>query len=97
MPSATWNTRAKSDKCNSGDRVFETDRAAEGGCHVADDGRQHADPNDGYNEAKPTSPPIWYSVVFDLYIKETKMWIIPISSKQIFINKLVSNNILYKI
>ena len=31
------------------------------------------------------------------YIKETKMWIIPISAKQIFINKLVSNNILYKI
>ena len=31
------------------------------------------------------------------YIRETKMWIIPINSKQIFINKLISNIIIYKI
>ena len=51
--SLTWHRGAKRHKNNSRDGVLEANGAAEVGGQVPDDGREHANDEDGDNEAGP--------------------------------------------
>ena len=67
----TWNTGTQSHERNGGDRVFETDSAAQMRGQITDDGRQEADHHNRNKETNVAVPNVCKQMV-DLFLENQR-------------------------